>query len=36
VHPYEVPEVIVLPVEVGQGNPDYFAWVAAETEAREP
>ena len=31
IHPYEVPEVIAVPIEVGQGNPAYAAWVAAET-----
>ena len=30
-HPYEVPCVIALPL-VG-GNPDYLAWIAAETRA---
>jgi len=29
-HPYEVPEVVVTPV-LG-GNPDYAAWVVAETD----
>jgi len=29
-HPYDVPCVIVLPIP--DGNPDYLAWVAAETE----
>ncbi len=28
-HPYELPEVIAVPVE--RGLPDYLAWVAAET-----
>jgi periplasmic divalent cation tolerance protein len=28
-HPYELPEVIALPVI--QGLPDYLAWVARET-----
>jgi periplasmic divalent cation tolerance protein len=28
-HPYELPEVIALPVV--QGLPDYLAWVASET-----
>ena len=28
-HPYEVPCVLVLPVE--NGNPDYLAWVVAST-----
>lgn len=31
-HPYELPEVIALPV--AQGLPEYLSWVAAET--REP
>jgi periplasmic divalent cation tolerance protein len=30
-HPYEVPEVIALPVSSGLGNPAYHAWVRAET-----
>jgi periplasmic divalent cation tolerance protein len=29
VHPYELPEIVALPV--AQGLPDYLAWVAAET-----
>jgi periplasmic divalent cation tolerance protein len=29
-HPYEVPEVIALPVEVGSAP--YLAWIAGETE----
>jgi periplasmic divalent cation tolerance protein len=29
-HPYDVPEVIALPVE--EGLPAYFEWVARETE----
>jgi periplasmic divalent cation tolerance protein len=29
VHPYEVPEVIAVPVVAG--SPDYLAWVRAET-----
>ena len=28
-HPYEVPEIIALPI--ARGLPDYLAWVAAET-----
>jgi len=28
-HPYEVPELLSLPVE--DGNPDYLAWVDGET-----
>ena len=30
-HPYEVPEILALPVE--NGLPPYLAWVGAETEA---
>lgn len=30
-HPYEVPEIIALPISAGL--PAYLAWVAAETEA---
>jgi periplasmic divalent cation tolerance protein len=30
-HPYDLPEIIVLPV--GSGIPEYLAWVAAETRA---
>jgi periplasmic divalent cation tolerance protein len=29
-HPYELPEVIALPI--AQGLPDYLSWVAAETD----
>lgn len=32
-HPYELPEVIALPVGEGEGNPAYHAWVAAQTRA---
>src|SRR5690349_1281186 len=28
-HPYELPEIIAVPIS--QGLPDYLAWVAAET-----
>ena len=28
-HPYELPEIIAVPIE--RGLPDYLAWVAAET-----
>ena len=31
-HPYEVPEVIALPLAEGEGNAAYRAWVAAETD----
>lgn len=30
-HPYELPEIVALPV--ARGLPDYLAWVAAETAA---
>ena len=30
IHPYQVPELLSLPVE--KGNPDYLSWVAAETQ----
>ena len=29
VHPYEVPEIVVTPIL--DGNPDYLAWIDAET-----
>lgn len=29
-HPYELPEIVALPVS--RGLPDYLAWVAAETQ----
>ena len=32
-HPYELPEIVALPVN--QGLPDYLAWVAAETRASD-
>jgi periplasmic divalent cation tolerance protein len=31
IHPYSVPEVIALPLDGALGNPDYLAWVRAET-----
>ncbi len=31
VHPYEVPEIIALPVLMG--SPDYLDWIAAETQS---
>ena len=31
-HPYELPEIIAMPVE--RGLPAYLDWVAAETQAR--
>lgn len=30
-HPYDVPEIIALPVTPGLGEPAYHAWVVAET-----
>jgi periplasmic divalent cation tolerance protein len=35
IHPYSVPEVIAIPLDASLGNPDYLAWVRAET-ARTP
>jgi periplasmic divalent cation tolerance protein len=32
-HPYEVPEVIALSLEPGEGNAAYAAWVRSETGA---
>jgi periplasmic divalent cation tolerance protein len=34
VHPYDVPEVIALPIDASIGNPAYLAWVRAETTPR--
>lgn len=31
-HPYDVPEIIAVPITAG--NSDYLAWIAAETESR--
>jgi periplasmic divalent cation tolerance protein len=33
-HPYEVPEIIVLPVSAGL--PEYLNWVVQETQTRNP
>lgn len=30
-HPYELPEVIALPIQMAEGNADYAQWVLAET-----
>jgi periplasmic divalent cation tolerance protein len=30
-HPYDVPEVIALPIEHGEGNPRYLEWLVAQT-----
>ena len=30
-HPYDVPEVVALSLLAGVGNPDYLAWVRAES-----
>ena len=36
-HPYEVPEIIALPLAEGEGNAAYRAWLLAETRgAGEP
>jgi periplasmic divalent cation tolerance protein len=35
VHPYEVPEVLVVPTRVGEGHAQYLAWVAAESRPSE-
>ena len=32
-HPYEVPEIIALPIVSGEGNPDYARWVLGETRS---
>ncbi|MCP5433297.1 MAG: divalent-cation tolerance protein CutA [Alphaproteobacteria bacterium] len=29
-HPYTVPCVVALPIDEGQGNPDFLAWIRAE------
>jgi periplasmic divalent cation tolerance protein len=33
-HPYEIPEIIALPVSAGL--PEYLNWVVQETQARKP
>ena len=33
-HPYELPEILALPIE--RGLPGYLAWVAAETQPETP
>jgi periplasmic divalent cation tolerance protein len=35
-HPYEVPEVIALPLREGEGNAAYHAWVRDETRGTSP
>ena len=30
-HPYEVPEVIALPLAAGEGNPAYLSWLLEQT-----
>jgi periplasmic divalent cation tolerance protein len=30
-HPYEVPEVIALPLAAGEGNPAYLDWLMEQT-----
>lgn len=34
VHPYELPEVLMLPVEPGAGNTAYRLWVSGEASPR--
>ena len=29
VHPYDVPEIIALPIKGGEGNPAYLTWLAS-------
>jgi periplasmic divalent cation tolerance protein len=33
-HPYELPEIVAVPVE--RGLPEYLAWIAAETDPSTP
>ena len=33
-HPYELPEIVALPVD--RGLPEYLAWIAAETQTERP
>ena len=33
-HPYQLPEIVALPI--ARGLPDYLAWVAAETQPENP
>ena len=30
-HPYEVPEIISLPIAANEGSPEYLAWLVRET-----
>ena len=32
-HPYDVPEVIALPIQDGEGNHAYLEWLVGETRA---
>lgn len=34
IHPYEVPEIVALPVDADGVNPAYLAWVDSETRPR--
>lgn len=34
-HPYEVPEIVVVPVDVAASDPRYVAWVRAEVAGPE-
>ncbi len=31
IHPYDVPEVIALPIGTEEGNPTYLAWLSEQT-----
>lgn len=33
-HPYELPEIVAVPIE--RGLPEYLAWIAAETDSSTP
>ncbi len=33
-HPYELPEIVALPID--RGLPEYLAWVVAETQLENP
>lgn len=33
-HPYELPEIVAVPID--RGLPDYLSWIAAETDLSRP
>lgn len=33
-HPYELPEIVAVPIE--RGLPEYLAWIAVQTESLDP